>query len=486
MQDSSGDPANPGNSANSANRLDRLPISGFHKTAMVALAFAYFFEFADINTFAITAPKVRQQWGSGVDEIAYVTSLSFVGMFLGSVVAGWMADRLGRKRTLMLTTTWFSAWSLATVFAWDMLSMGLFRILTSAGLAAMTVVAVVYINEFFPRAKRGKFQAYVMVIGICGTPVTNLVASLVVPLGEQTWRLVYAWGALGALFLLFLRKLVESPQWLESRGRHDEAATVLQRLEAGAADEHGELPAAEAPAATAAAEKPGLGIKGLGIKGLGINGLGMLKDRKFLFPTILLSVLWITQTIGFFGFSSWAPTLLAAEGVSVKNSIFFVALTTVGAPLGSLLAAQVTDRFERKWCLVVFGLVIAVSGLLYGLTFVPALIVVFGFTVNLFERGYTALAYAYSPELYDTNGRSLGTSISYGVGRLSNAVGPLIIAALYGGYGYRTVFFFIAGTWIVGALVLALFGPTTRNIRMRSASLERASSAVDPLRGGTS
>lgn len=473
----SGDSANWAHSANSANRLDRLPISGFHRTATVALAFAYFFEFADINTFAITAPKVREQWGTDVNHIAYVTSLSFVGMFLGSVVAGAMADRLGRKRTLALTTTWFSVWSLATVFAWDMLSLGLFRILTSAGLAAMTVVAVVYINEFFPREKRGKFQAYVITIGICGTPATNLVASLVVPLGEQTWRLVYVWGALGAVFLLFLRKLVESPRWLESRDHHDEAAMVLRGLEAKAATEHGDLPAAAAPVAPVG--KPGLGTFE--------DKLAMLKDRKFLFPTVLLSVLWITQTIGFFGFSSWAPTLLAAEGVSVEKSIFFVALTTVGAPLGSLLAAQVTDRFERKWCLVVFGLVIAGSGLMYGLTFVPALIVVFGFTVNLFERGYTALAYAYSPELYDTNGRSLGTSISYGVGRLSNAVGPLIIAALYGGFGYRTVFAFIAGTWIVGALALALFGPATRKIRTSSArGGPSPSPAADPLAGGTS
>ena len=57
----------------------------------------------------------------------------------------------------------------------------------------------------------------------------------------------------------------------------------------------------------------------------------------------------MTQTIGFFGYSSWAPTLLAQEGMSVEKSLFFVALTTVGAPLGCFLAAQVTDRFERKW-----------------------------------------------------------------------------------------------------------------------------------------
>lgn len=449
----------PHSTTNSANRLDRLPISRFHKTTIVALAFAYFFEFADINTFAITAPKVRVLWGSDVSHIAYVTSLSFVGMFIGSVVAGGLADRLGRKRTLTLTTMWFSVWSLATVFAWDMPSMGVFRVLTSAGLSAMTVVAVVYLNEVFPRAKRGKFQAYVIMIGICGTPATNLIASFVVPMGEQTWRLVYLWGAMGVLFLVFLRRLVESPQWLESRGRHDEAETVLRDLESQATAEHGALPAAEEPVAAEPSAKP---------------GLRMLKQKKFLFPTILLSVLWITQTIGFFGFSSWAPTLLAAEGVSVEDSIFFVALTTVGAPLGSFLAAQVTDRFERKWCLVVFGLVIAGSGLLYGLTFLPVLVVVFGFMVNLFERGYTALAYAYSPELYDTHGRSLGTSISYGVGRLSNAVGPLIIAALYSGYGYMTVFYFIAGTWVAGALALAVFGPATRKIRLEAAAAQTA------------
>ena len=130
----------------------------------------------------------------------------------------------------------------------------------------------------------------------------------------------------------------------------------------------------------------------------------------------MLCVLWVTQTIGFFGYSSWAPTLLAQEGMSVEKSIFYVAITTVGAPLGCFLAALVTDRFERKWLLVIFGVIIALSGLFYGLTFNPIMIVAFGFLVNFFERGYTAVAYAYSPEVFDTRTRSLGTSFSYGLG----------------------------------------------------------------------
>lgn len=439
--------------SNALNRLNRLPIARFHKFTLVAVAFAYFFEFADINSFATTAPRLVKLWGVTVDQVAYVTSLSFVGMFIGSVVAGWLADRWGRKRTLTMTTVWFCTFSFVSAFAWDIVSLGVFRVLTSAGLSAMTVVAVIYISELFPAAVRGKYQAYAIVIGICGTPVTNLIASFVVPLNDWSWRLVYLWGAFGIVFILFARRMKESPRWYESKGEYAKADAVLKEIEAEVAAEKGPLPEPAAPVDAVVAPK---------------TSMRFLLQKKYLFPTGLLTVLWVTQTIGFFGYSSWAPTLLAQEGFSVEKSIFYVALTTVGAPLGSFLAALVTDRFERKWCLVAFGTTIAICGLLYGLTFNPILIVVFGFLVNMFERGYTALAYAYSPELFDTHGRSLGTGISYGLGRLSNAAGPLIIAALYNGSGYRSVFIFIAGMWLLGAVVLAAFGPRTRQARIKS------------------
>jgi putative MFS transporter len=436
---------------NAQQRLDRLPISRFHKITLVAVSFAYFFEFADINTFAVTAPRLLKLWGVTVNQIAYVTSTSFVGMFLGSIVAGALADRVGRKKALAATTVFFGLFSLVSVFSWDVVSLGVFRFLTSAGLAAMTVVAVIYLSELFPAANRGKYQAYAIAIGICGTPATSFIASALVPATAWTWRLVYLWGALGLVFVFFLRHLVESPRWLENRGEPERADEVLRGIEARVEAECGPLPA---PAA-ATGPPPSVADDGE-------PRWRLLLRRRALLPTLLLCVLWVTQTIGFFGYSSWAPTLLAKQGFSIENSIFYVALSTIGAPLGCLLAAAVTDRLERKWCLAAFGAVIGVCGLLYGLTFDPVLIVVFGFLVNLVERGYTALAYAYSPELFDTRTRSLGTGISYGVGRLSNAAGPLIIAALYTGSGYQSVFVFIAGTWIVGALVVAAFGPRTR------------------------
>ena len=219
--------------SNAANRLDRLPISKFHKITLVAVSFAYFFEFADINSFATTVPKLINLWGVSINQIAYVTSASFVGMFFGSLIASWLADRWGRKKALVITTLWFSAFSFAAVFSWDIVSLGVFRVLTSAGLSAMTVVAVIYVNEIFPAAVRGKYQAYAIVIGICGTPATNLIASLVVPLSDWSWRLVYLWGALGIVFILFTRQLKSPPAGTRAKATTTKPTPPLARSKHG-------------------------------------------------------------------------------------------------------------------------------------------------------------------------------------------------------------------------------------------------------------
>ena len=215
--------------------------------------------------------------------------------------------------------------------------------LTSAGLSAMTVVAVIYVNEIFPAAVRGKYQAYAIVIGICGTPVTNLIASLVVPLNDWSWRLVYLWGSLGVLFLLFARYLTESPRWYESKGQFDKADAVLTEIEARVAAEKGPLPEPAPPAEFAPESKAKASLK-------------LLLHKKYLVPTLVLCVLWVTQTIGFFGYSSWAPTLLAQEGLSVGE----VALLRGHSPPSAHRWAASSPRWSPtasngNGCLVVFG-----------------------------------------------------------------------------------------------------------------------------------
>jgi MFS transporter, putative metabolite:H+ symporter len=434
--------------SNAANRLDRLPISSFHKYILFALSFAYFFEFGDTNTFAVAAPQLIKLWGISVNTIAYITSISFLGMFIGSITGGWLADKLGRKKAIIWTVIFFSVFSLLNGLAWDALSIGVFRFLTGVGLAALTVVANTYISEIFPGKSRGKYQALAIVIGICGTPVTTWVAKFLIPLASWGWRLVFVWGTLGIIILLFSRKIVESPRWYESRGEYDKANEILKKIEFEVSKEKGKLP--EPKIITTQAVKP----KKIPVKDL-FKG-------NYLRISLLLTVLWVTQTIGFFGYSSWAPTLLFKQGITVEKSLTYVAVATLGAPLGSYIAALISDRFERKWSLTIAGVTIAISGLLYGLTFNPVFIIIFGLLVNMFERVFTAIAYAYSPELFPTEARAIGSGVPYGIGRLSNLVGPLIISYIFTHNGYQSVFYFIAGTWLVGAIVIAFFGPKTK------------------------
>ena len=155
-----------------AQRLDRLAISPFHRRTAALLAYVFFFELGDLNSFAYAAPALRQQWQLSIQTIATITSASFVGMFVGAMTAGTLSDHIGRKRALILTTVWYSSMSLLNACAWSVPSLFAARLLTGVGLSGMTVVAMTYIGEMFPSRVRGAYQARILMIGLIGIPAT--------------------------------------------------------------------------------------------------------------------------------------------------------------------------------------------------------------------------------------------------------------------------------------------------------------------------
>src|SRR5919204_4113247 len=215
-------------------RLDRLSVSPFHRRTAALLAYVFFFELGDLNSFAYAAPALRQQWSLSIATIATITSASFIGMFIGAMTAGAISDHVGRKRALVLTTLWYSAMSLLNACAWSIPSLFAARLLTGVGLSGMTVVAMAYIGELFPSRVRGAFQARILMFGLIGIPATAYVARFAVPWADWGWRVIFIWGALGIFFPLVARKLEESPRWLEHRGRRDESIGVKGLITSGA------------------------------------------------------------------------------------------------------------------------------------------------------------------------------------------------------------------------------------------------------------
>jgi putative MFS transporter len=433
-----------------AARLDRLPIGSFQKRIMWLVAYAYFFELGDLNNFGFVAPELRVQWGMSISTVGLVTSSAFVGMFVGAISGGWISDKIGRKKALLLTTALFSIFSLLNAFVWNVSGLLAARFLTGIGLSAMTVVAITYITEMFPAKKRGAYQAWVMVIGLFGIPLSALVAGQLIPRASYGWRFVFVFGGLALFMPLCAGMLEESPRWYEAQGRNDEADAALDRIEARSKKDSGlgQLPPLGLEPATAAKQ----------------TKFSDLFSHTYLKRTLMLVSVFIFQTLGLFGFMAWVPTLLAARGFPVSKSLLWVCLMYFGAPVGSLIAVAISDRWERKYLIAIFAVIIAAFGVMYGLSTGMISIIILGFCVAMFIQTFAPLLFAYTPECYPTEIRTSGSGIAYGAGRLANGFGPMLIAFLFTHYGYKSVFVYIAAMWLFVAIIITLFGPKTKGV----------------------
>jgi putative MFS transporter len=433
--------------SDAAARLDRLPVSAFHRRTAALLAYVFFFELGDLNSFAYAAPALRQQWQLSIGTIATITSASFVGMFVGAMSAGTLSDHIGRKRALLATTLWYSTMSLFNAFAWSVPSLFAARLLTGVGLSGMTVVAMTYIGEMFPSRVRGAYQARILMIGLIGIPATAYVARFLIPYADWGWRGVFIWGSLALFFPLFARRLEESPRWLERRGRVAQAESVLARIEREVELETGSLPAP----VSAVSASPGNRDDDTGLTALIRSGYGG--------RALLLVSVWFCQTLGFYGFNAWVPTLLAEHGISIIGTLERASAISIGAVPGAWVASKIADRWERKYLIALVAVLVGTFGMIYGLSFNTWIIVIFGFLVAMSQQVFAPMLYAYTAECFPTAARNTGAGLSYGIGRLGNAVGPLIVAFLFTTYGYRSVFAYIAACWVVVAFLILTFGP---------------------------
>jgi putative MFS transporter len=437
-----------------AARLNRLPITTFHRQVMWLLGFVFFAELGGLNTFSFAAPAVMKDWNLSISVISLIVSATFIGMFFGAITGGWFSDLVGRKKALIITTIWFSIVSLLNSMVWTSASLFVARLLTGVGLSAMTVVGVTYISEIFPASRRGAYQGWIMTIGLVGIPVTAYVARLCIPIAPWGWRLIFVWGGFGLLFPFFSHFLEESPRWYENHGRFVDADIVLDRIEARATAEYGDLPSITDQVS------PDI-VRGR---------YSDLFARPYLPRTVMLICVWICQTLGFYGFTAWVPTLLVAHGFSLVHSLAWSSAMWIGAVPGALIAALISDRWDRRWWITSFALVIASCGLMYGTSFKVAPIIICGFLVAMFMQTFAPLLYAYTAECYPTQIRNSGTGLAYGVGRLSNALGPLLVAFLFDHYGYTSVFVYIASTWLLVAIITGCFGPLTKEKALTSES----------------
>lgn len=426
--------------------LSGAPIGRTHKKVLLVISAMFLFDLADLNTFAFAAPAIRATHLFTVQDVAFVTGMSFAGMAVGAVLGGRAADVVGRRLGMSAAVAVFSAASLFNAVVSTPGPMAAARALTGFGLGAMTAVAISYLSEVTPAGHRGRFQAVALGVGLVGIPLVAFAARGITVSHPTAWRWLFVAGALGFLLLPLVLRLPESPRWLLSRDRATEAEDMVRRFVPDFRG-GGEQPYGAAPVA-----RPKARFRDLFAPGQRRNSLIMM-------------VVWAFALTGFYGFQSWVPTLLADRGQDFARSMTMSAITTIGAVPGAFLATPFIDRFARKHLSVVLGLIVAAVGIAYGLSTSTAAVMIFGVLVAALSQSYIAVLYSYTPEYFPTELRTAGSGLGNGTGRAANILAPLVIAAVYTApqFGYVGVFVFVAGAWLIATLTVAFFGIDTRD-----------------------
>lgn len=427
-------------------RLDRMPMTRWHWTLVVVVGLGTFFDLFEVFLGGVLGAVLTERWHLSTNEKSLVIASAFAGMFIGAIVLGIAADRLGRRRMFLVNLGLYSLFSLLTAFSPDMGVFLALRFLGGVALGAELTLVDTYISEFVPRSRRGRSVAWSYTIGFLGVPVAAFLGGRFVAdkhLLIDGWRWLLIFGSLGALIVWLLRRrLPESPRWLIERGQADEAEQIVADIEATA---RGPLPE---PTAVPAEPVTHLTIAQ--------TFTGNYRRR-----TVMLWIFQLLQTVGYYGFGSLAPVVLTAKGFGVVQSLGFAALSFLGYPIGSALSIPIIERIERKWLIVGSALAMGVCGLVFGFAPDPALIVTAGFLLtcasNIFSNGF----HTYQAEIFPTSVRSSSISMPYSLSRLTSAVLPFIALNALDDFGAGTVFTGSAIILVILALDVGILGPRT-------------------------
>ncbi len=435
---------------NAGPRLDRLPISAFHKRLFALVGFGMFFDGFDIYIAATVLGSTLRSGFSTLGQNAAFVSSTFFGMMIGSLLTGFIGDRYGRRVTYQLNLLLFGGASLLSAFAPSMEVLIVLRFLMGVGLGAENVVGYSTMTEFVPASVRGRWLGYVAVLVVTGLPVSALVGWLLVP--YFGWRAMFVLGGVGALLIWRARKsLPESPRWLESVGRVDEAEALVSRIEQEASGGR-PLPI---PPVTAALPPS--------------RSIGVLFRAPLLGRMVLGTVCLIVVNTLIYGFITWLPTFFAKQGLSIAVSFGYSLVMALGAPAGAFIGAVVVDKLGRRPTIIGAGVVSILFGCIYPFVSDPILLPLTGLALTIPIYVLVAVLFGvYIPELFPTEVRLRASGICNTFGRGATVLTPFIVVPLFTKYGVGGVL-----TLMVGLLAVMIVTVMALGVEPNGRSLEQ-------------
>ncbi|MET7540431.1 MFS transporter [Streptomyces sp. NPDC005507] len=467
-------PSTTGSPSPVSRRLEVLRPGPWHRRLTAIVGVGAFFDLYEVFLGGVLAAALAEPWHLSHTQKSWIIAAGFLGMFVGANVMSLLADRFGRRQMFLVNLGMYSAFSLLCAAAPDVNWLVAARFLAGLGLGAELVLVDTYLSELLPTAVRGRYIAWAYTVGFLGVPLAALLGARLVAeheiAGVSGWRWLLVAGALGAFGIQWMRRaLPESPRWLEARGRRAEAEAVVARIET--LNEPGTAGARQVPAQRKAqAQAESETETKAETKTETVPTVRVPLRRMFQPPYRRRTVMWwifqVLQTVGYYGFGSLAPVVLAAKGHSTTASLGYAALSFCGYPLGSALSIPLIERFERRTLIIVAALGQAFFGLLFGFADAAWLIVGSGFLLTACSNVFSNAFHVYQAEIFPTNLRSSAIGIAYSLSRLVSVILPFIALSVLDDLGATAVFAGSAVLMVLLCLNVGLLGPKTKGLAL--------------------
>jgi putative MFS transporter len=430
-----------------AARIERLPLSPWHLKLRVIMGIALFFDAFDMLAIAYVLPVLIGMWKLAPSQIGTLISAGFAGQLVGALFFGWLAERIGRINGAIWTIAIFSVMSVVCAFAWSYESMLAFRFIQGLGLGGEVPIAAAYIGEIAKADKRGRFFLLYQVIFAVGLAAVAVAATWIVP--HLGWQWMFYVGAVPAVIALILRRMLpESPRWLASRGRLDDADRTMRSIEDEVSRGSGSaLPPNIPPISRSRAR------------------WAELFSGPYARRTFAIWVMWFCSYLVTYGIAGWLPTVYRTVfKLPVQQALQYTMVTPVIGVVAALACAFFIDATGRKaWFAVSFLLgSIPLFVLSAGAADTPFNVMILSTVSWFFITTISLGLYLYSSEIYPTRVRALGTGTGTAWVRLASIIGPFVVGMILPASGLGGVFLMFAIAALVGGVITIAFGMETR------------------------
>ena len=432
--------------------LDDAKISPLHRRVIALIAAGYFCDVIDFTVFGSLVPFLIKSGFAAAAQAAAIGSATIFGLAIGTAGQGEFSDRFGRRFIYQFNLLLFGIFTILGAFAPSVTLLVVCRFIAGIGLGAEQPLAFAYAGEYAPKRIRGRILAIVHFIGgACVWPIGTglviggsvLVASIpsVADSADYVWRGVWILiGVLALIVWVFRFTLPESPRYLATHGRGDEAIKVLGRL----------------------------GIAGP-TQPLSTDAASNTKSDPFSvvfskFPTrVIAGMICFSAFFGIaIGLGAWLPNIMNAKGFSITKSLQYTLAMNFAVPCASIFMMYALDKFGRKITSVCAFVAAGLMAIVFANAETAVELMVAGFIMIFFVQVAGNSMQIFASEVFPTNARASGFGWASGVGRLATAFIMPTILWVQTGWGLTTVFACLATLLFIAAIAVTQLGPEAR------------------------